>query len=63
MRAVKVRHGFGRWRWLHHLACCGCGHVMKLLGADSRRAPTLPPGAVRCPVCEGTIGLGAPNEP
>jgi hypothetical protein len=44
----KTRAGFGVWRWVHIRICKACNREYKILGNDSRRRPSLPPGAIRC---------------
>jgi len=53
---MEKQQFFGHWRWVHVLTCPN-GHVMRLLGGDTRRRPQLFPGAVRC-ACGADIRLG-----
>jgi len=54
----KTRCGWGRWRWVHIRKCQKCGHEHRILGNDSRLRPSLPPGAIKCAVCDGLVFLG-----
>lgn len=45
---LEKRQFWGHWRWVHRLTCGSCGKVTKLLGNDTRRGPSLPPGAIIC---------------
>ena len=47
MKTEKVQR-FGHWQWIVKRECPACKHVHRLCAGDTRRAPSLPPGAIRC---------------
>ena len=51
---LEKKRFFARWRWVH-IRFCKNGHEARILGGDTRRKPGLPPGAIRCPVCEEVV--------
>jgi hypothetical protein len=53
---LEKRQFFGHWRWIHKRPC-SCGYVMRILGGDTRREPSLPPGAVVCVKCGERVTL------
>ena len=53
---MEKRQFFGYWRWVH-VRTCKNNHSVRILGNDTRRSPSLPPGAIRCPVCEEQVNF------
>lgn len=52
----KIRAGWGVWRWVHTRSCPN-GHEVNILGGNTKRPATLPPGAILCPHCKAQVGL------
>ena len=48
---------FGHWVWIVEHACTTCGVIAHIVAGDTRRAPSLPPGAIKC-ACGGLVPLG-----
>ncbi len=53
---LEKRQFYGYWRWVHLLTCAACGVTVRLLGNDTRRKPSLSPGAIVC-VCGKQISM------
>ena len=49
---LEKRQFWGYWRWVHIRTCEHCQKETRILGGDTRRSPSLPPGAIYCPHCE-----------
>jgi hypothetical protein len=49
---------FGYWVWIVNRTCRDCGAEHRMVAGDTRRAPSLPPGAIRCYNCDGLVIMG-----
>ena len=56
MNSLYKEQFFGHWRWVH-IRTCKNGHETRILGNDTRRIPTLPPGAIKCSQCDEVVSF------
>jgi len=54
MKTLEKQQFFAHWRWVH-IRHCENGHTMRILGNDTRKPPSLPPGAIKCAQCESLV--------
>ena len=56
MIIVEKVQRFGHWEWVAKRQCVN-GHVTRIIAGDTRRAPSLGVGAIRCSQCEALVRL------
>lgn len=57
MAGLKKSQRFGHWVWLVLRTCRACGQEHWIVAGDTRRRPSLPPGAILCSKCGEQVAL------